>query len=481
MNNNPLASVIRDAYIKDVLSKPEAADNNDCTQNTIENILRNKRICRFENAINRFLTNCGQEPVKTNSMAADEKNLLMFALLISGYIRDAQDALSNLSLSQACDPDLIDLYRAASKYSVESSGKIKDSKYRFTEQYDYKFWKVINDSNLTNAQFMADGFSVDPKRHNLFVAMPFHINPTQEELQKWSNMYLNQALDNKEVFNSQVDVYMSHFPIETPRCDKFALSLKTMRAPSSYYEVIDMDFVKKNWANFLGQDLKFDENNKCIAGTPYDAETFKANCKNITILGYCSAVAHSHRMINAFERLSRQFYSAETTAEALKNIFVVSYAFLPAQKESKYSGVHFMSNFADDNLRKEPFVKMFNPELYEQVKYRQGDGSQARVTQMPDGRNYVIALNLPEDFGIWKNGEKHPFPYLENGHHMGIVTEKNENQAMNYTTERFINVLENASLGRRGREVFNVRENMYQNRGLFFMQAYLAQKSLGKR
>ena len=102
-------------------------------------------------------------------------------------------------------------------------------------------------------------------------------------------------------------------------------------------------------------------------------------------------------MINAFERLSRQFYSAETTAEALKNIFVVSYAFLPAQKESKYSGVHFMSNFADDNLRKEPFVKMFNPELYEQVKYRQGDGSQARVTQMPDGRNYVVALNLPED------------------------------------------------------------------------------------
>ena len=64
---------------------------------------------------------------------------------------------------------------------------------------------------------------------------------------------------------------------------------------------------------------------------------------------------------------------------------------------------------------------------------------------------------------------------------MGIVTEKNENQAMNYTTERFINVLENASLGRRGREVFNVRENLYQNRELFFMQAYLAQKALGKK
>ncbi len=460
MNNNPIAAVIRNAYIKNVLSKPIDKDNADATKNTIANILRNKRISLFENAINSFLTKSGQAPVSGSSQFADEKNLLTFSLQLSGYIRDAQKALSNLSNSQACDPDLIDLYRAAAKYSVSCNGKIKDSKYIFTEHCDYKFWKIINRNTLADAEFIADGFTINPRRRNLFISMPFHITPSQPELQKWSSKYLNQVLDRHDIFGSKVDVYLSHFPIEQPRGEKLALSLETVRSPQDYFETADMEFVKNNWTNFLGKDIKLDADNQIISGKPHSPETFKNNCGNITILGYCAGVAHAHRWINAFEHLAEQIYDKKTVSDALKNIFVVSYAFLPAQKENKYSGAHFMSNFAEDSSRKEPFIKMFNPELYEQSKYIPNNQQQARITIMPDKRNYVIALNLPENFAVWDNGEKHVLPDLENGHHMGIITQKNANSVFNYPLQQFSTVLENASLGSRGKAIFNKRNTL---------------------
>ena len=485
MNNNPIASAIRNAFIKQVLSQPLSEKRETFARNSFENILRNKRICLFENAINRFLTNSGQRPVSGSNQFADEKNLLTFSLQLSGYIRDAQKALNNLSNAHACDPDLIALYKAAAKYSADCSGKIPGTKYVFKEHCDYKFWKIQNNDTLVNASFHRHGFNINPQKHNLFLSMPFHIKNTQEELQNWSSKFLGKSLDNKTVFGSLVDVYLVHFPIEQPRGEKFSLSLETIRSPQNYFEDADIRFVQKYWNKFLGKGIKFDKDNKIIKGTPFSNETFKQNCRNITILGYCAGVAHSHRWINAFSHLASQLYNKETTQEALKNIFVISYAFLPIQKENKYSGAHFMSNFANDTLRKEPFIKMFNPELYEQCKYQSNLDAPARITIMPDNRNYIIALNLPENFAIYDNNHnKQNLPNLENGHHMGVITNHNANSLSDYPFRQFTTVLENASLGRRGLEVFNKRENnqsLHYRKNIAVVSIYTPQKQFSQR
>ncbi len=464
MNNNPLAAAIRNAFIHNVLNKPLEQEKEDFSKNSIENIIRNKRICLFEKAINRFLINSGQKPVSGTSQFADEKNLLTFSLQLSGYIRDAQKALDKLTSAQACDPDLIKLYQAAAKYSADCSGRIKGSKYVFKEHCDYLFWKINNTDKLSNAEFISENIYINPQRKNLIISMPFHINGTQEELQNWSTKFLNDTLDNKQVFGSQVDVYMAHFPIEQPRGEKFALSLTTIRNPENHFEDVDMKFVKQHLLHFIGQDIRLDKHNHVIEGQAFDSETFKKNCK-ITFLDYCAGGAHVHRWINAFSHVASQLYDAKTTQEALANMFVISHAFLPIQKESKYSGAHFMSSFANDKMRKEPFIKMFNPELYEQTKYRPDTSAPARITIMPDNRNYVIALNLPEDFAVYdEHHNKQSLPDLENGHHMAVITKKNANSLSNYPYQQFITVLENASLGQRGLNVFNHRDNISAQR-----------------
>lgn len=461
MNNNPLAAAVRNAFIVNVLNKPLEQKPSEISRNSIANILRNKRICLFEQAINRFLVNCGQKPVHCSSQFADEKNLLTFSLQLSGYIRDAQKALDKLTSAQACDSDLIDLYHAAAKYSADCSGRIKGSKYVFREHCDYQFWKINNTDTLANAEFIKDGGRVNPEHRNLIISMPFHINGTQQELQKWSSKFLNDTLDNKQIFGTAVDVYLAHFPIEQPRGEKFALSLATIRNPQNHFTEVDMRFVQQHLLHFIGKDIIIDKQNRITSGKPFDNKTFKKNCQ-ITFLDYCAGGAHVHRWVNAFSHIASQLYDKDTTEDALKNMFVISHAFLPIQKESKYSGAHFMSNYADDTMRKEPFIKMFNPELYEQSKYRSGKNTSARISLMPDNRNYIIALNLPENFAVYDDkGCKQPLPDIENGHHMAVITKKNANSSDNYPYRQFTTVLENASLGYRGLDVFKRRISIY--------------------
>ena len=79
MNNNPLAKVIRNAFIINVANK-ETSEDTSYSTNTIGNILRHKRITIFEKSINRFFISSGLPPVKRLSQFVDEKNLLTFSL-----------------------------------------------------------------------------------------------------------------------------------------------------------------------------------------------------------------------------------------------------------------------------------------------------------------------------------------------------------------------------------------------------------------
>lgn len=467
MNTNPLAEVIRTAFINNVTIPSEANPQLSEPSSVKEAALRNKRITLFTKEIENFLKSSGAAPLPETPYI-NEHNLLTFSLQLSGYIRDAQEALSVLTLKQAHDPNLIRLYSAAAKYSVDYTKSAKDCKYKFEEHQDYCFWKVQNPTSINEAKFNNYGFVVNPTRKNIFLSMPFHIKQTQEDLQKWTSKFMQSSLDDKRVFNSDIDVYLAHFPIEQPRGEKFALSLTTIQNPETYFTETDMKFVQKNFSCFLGKDIKYDDQNRIISGKPFTSEEFKENCNNITIVSYCAGTLHAHRWVNALSTLASQIYDEKTTKDALKNIFVISYASLPIQNETKYSGVHFMSNFADDNGRKEPFIKMFNPELYEKCKYLPSE-SPARISIMPDGRNCIVALKLPEQFqGIDMNGNKGSLPDIENGHHMALATMPNADIFNNHAFTIYQTVLKNAAQGKRGNEVFKQAPHKDQ-RNIIFM------------
>ena len=101
---------------------------------------------------------------------------------------------------------------------------------------------------------------------------------------------------------------------------------------------------------------------------------------------------------------------------------------------------------------------MFNPKLYERVKYRPIDYP-AHISLLPDGRNYIVSLEVPENFKIkTANGKEQFLPDIENGHHMGLVTQTPVNSNNTYPQIFFKTVLENAALGKRGTEVFQLTQ-----------------------
>ena len=147
MNNNPLAEVIRSAYISNIINAPRQQ------QATICSPFQQKRIQRFEKALNTFLTRCGQESVPAVPNNIDEKRLLTYSLQISGYLRDAQDIFDKLSAKDIIDPNLIAFFEETSKYSVACNGQIQGSDYVFHEHCPYKFWKIRLSDKLKYSKF----------------------------------------------------------------------------------------------------------------------------------------------------------------------------------------------------------------------------------------------------------------------------------------------------------------------------------------
>ena len=455
MKNNPLAKPIKQVFENNIINTAYYFPSME--NNSAESLQKKQRINKFVTAINEFFIKSGLTPCDTTNLELDEKKLIHFALQLSGYIRDAQKELDDLKNQFARDEDLIKLYQASAHYTVACSGKVPGNKYVFEENKDYCFWKIEDPQKLHASKYTAiqDNIAVKPC---LIMSMPFHIKPTQDEVQKWSYLYMHDAFRNKNIFGSAVDVYLAHFPIEQPRGEKFSLALQTMKNPQEFYADTDMRFVTRHLSSFIGENLQFDEAYNIIGGKAHSPEEFKQNMSKITIVGYCAGTHHSHRWINAVEHLAKQLYKEKDIKEALSNVFVITYAALPILKENKYSGAHFMSNFENDKMKKEPFIKMFSPETYEKVKYIK-DEAPARITTMPDKRNFIIAHKLAPSLEIIdKNSSIITIPNPENGHHIGFITTPNLNAEDNFPSYQFRTVLENAALGKRGIQVFDVRE-----------------------
>lgn len=458
MQNNPLAKTIHKIFEKDIVKSSCQFENYAQYKNSIESIKKFKRIKRFTTAINHLFYNNGLPCFNTDNLMIDEKKLINFALQISGYIRDDQVGLDKLKNSHAREEDIINLYKASANYTVACTNQVQNNKYIFKHHKNYNFWKIENPQDLQNSAYSPIETQLDPQHKHLILSMPFHIKTNQTELQNWCYKYMHNIFEDAEIFGSKVNVSLAHFPIEQPRGEKFALSLQTMNQNNDYYDRVDAKFVKDNLSSFIGKELRFDDQMNVIGGEKYSAQEFQENCRNLTILGYCAGTAHSHRWINTIEKVAKQLYTQEETAKAMSNIFVLSYAFLPFQKQNSYSGAHFMSNYANDSHRKEPFIKMFNPELYEQVKYTP-TVSPARIVTMPDQRNFIIAHRLAEKFNIIENNKKIvELANQENGHHISLITTPNLTSKDNFPYQQFRTILENASLGKRSTHIFDHRD-----------------------
>ena len=454
MKNNPLAKVIHTMFECDVVRHACYLPNNPKK--------REDRVKRYLTEINVFFYKSGLPPIDFSSLEIDENKLIYFGLQLNKYIRDSQKELSDLRRCYANDEDLVRLYRASAQYAVSCTGKVKGNKFLFSEYHPYYFWKVEKPSDLLKSEY-SKAQKPDPERKCLILSMPYNIKVNQTELQKWTYNNIHDLLDDSNIFGSKVDVYVAHFSIDQPRSEKFYLALNTAKNNLDFITPEDKTFVKEHLSSFLGKDLVINENSQVISGTPHKPEDFKRYMGNINVLTYCGGFYSAHRWTNEMEKIALQLYSKEDVKEALKNIFMINYASLPLRERNKYSGVYFMSNYAQDEGRREPYLKMFRPQLYEQVKYKENN-LPARITIMPDQHSYVVAFKLAEDLSIIHNKEEiRHIDNQENGHYISFATAPNLASNDNFPYHQFKTVLENCALGKRGIHVFDVRRSQNIN------------------
>ena len=444
MIDNPFAKVFRKAFETDILGTAIY---------TPTQILNTEpRVKTFLNSLNRFLRSSGQAPILYQKYLMDEHKIFEYALFLRGYMRDSQKILADLKQQYATDNELIKLFEASSEYVVSCNNRLNNKKI-FDNNVSYHTWKMDLSDGLQKAAYTPTD-SIDKSRHNLFLFMPFRLKDNEQTLNTWMFKNMRQSLDNRDIFSDKVDTYVVFYPIQKSRCSNITSLLKTLRQSDSFYEPEDFAFMKQYWADFIAKDLKFDENGKVISAQKYTPEKLKANFGNITIFSYCAGTANAHRSLNVLYETTEQIYGEKIAQEAMKNVFVTSYGFLPPQEKLRYSGVHFYTNAVNDENHLEPFVNLNNHPLYKMTKCRQQDGS-ARISIMPDKQNCVIALKLSEKNVRLNNGEPEVFNDSEYGHNLNNVNAHNLASKDDYSYNIFKSVLENSSIGIRGRKVLS--------------------------
>ncbi len=448
MKNNPFAKVFRQAFEKDILSTaiyiPDVSD-----RPTIE-----PRVSKFLNTLNNFLHTSGVAPILYQKYIIDEKKLLEYALFLRGYMRDAQSILSQLNPQHATDDNMISLFNASSEYVVSCNRQFGNKK-TFDNNVDYRLWKLHANNTEGETKYTTVVDKINPSKHNMFLFMPFRIKENEHELKKWVFTNMQNTLNNRQIFGKDVDVYVNFFPIQKSRSSNVYSLLKTLKEAETYYEDTDLQFVKKYWLDFIGKNITLDKNGFVTSGELYDEEKLQNEFSNISIFAYCSGAANAHRCLNALYSITSQMYDISTTKKAMQHIGVMTYGFLPIQQYSLYSGIHFYTNAANDTNRHEPFVNLNNHLLYEKTKCNDATNP-AKYSVMPDGRNFVISLKLPENMSIWKDDQATSFQDKEYGHSILFITKPNILDSENYSYKLFRNTLENFSLGKRGIEALSI-------------------------
>ena len=453
MKDNPYAKVFRESFYHDVLGDMIYAPT--CKhQHPV-------RVEKFMDEFNKFLKTAGHPEVPYKDYILNEEKLIDYALFMRCYMRDAQEVLSNLQPKYATDPDLIDLFQAASNYLVSGSHSLNQKKI-FDNNVSYRTWKIDLSEGFERAAYQKAAENIDPSRRSLYLFMPFRVKDDEKQLKIWTYNNMRQTLCNTEIFGPQVDAYVVNFPIQKSRTSTVVSLLKTLQNSEEYYEDKDMEFVKKYWLDYIGKNVKIDAEGKVISGELYSAEQVKENFNNITIFSYCAGTANAHRSLNALSDITCQLYGEQTTKEAMENVFVCSYGFLPPRSHLPYSGVHFYTNAVPDTNCREPFANLNNHTLYEKTKCLT-PSDRARYTQMPDGRNFVVALQMPKKLTIMQDGEFQDVFDGEFGHNLANVNTPNFQDVDNFAYNLFKTVIEKSSMGIRGKEVLSLPDTATNN------------------
>ena len=455
MKDNPFAPIFRDAFYKDVLQGS--------IYTPAQNTEHPARVKAFMRHLNRFISTAGQAPIMYPKYAFDEHKLFEYALFLRGYMRDSQNVLAHLEQKHAIDKDLIALFKASSEYVVACNGKIGDKR-TFDNSVGYKVWQTDLSRGLQNAEYTPLKSEISVRRHNLFLFMPFRVKGTEEMLGKWMYMNMRQSLDGAD-FRDNVDTYVVHYPIQKSRSSNITSVLKTLRFNDTFYENEDISFVKSHWLPFIAKNIELNEQNKVVSAEAYSAEKLADNFRNITIFSYCAGTANAHRCLNVLHDLTRQIYGEDTANAALQNVFVNSYGFLPVRNNLRYAGVHFYTNALNDDNRREPFVNLNNHTLYEKTKVIPAQAP-ARLSLLPDGRNYILALKLPEKLAFMQDGQIQELSDGEFGHNMANISTPNLYDGDNYAHNIFKTILTNSSLGKRGADVLQLPPHANPNNQL---------------
>ena len=345
------------------------------------------------------------------------------------------------------------MFKASGEYVVACNGKVGDKR-TFDNNVDYKVWKADLSQGLQKATYRTFAKTPSAQRHNLFLFMPFRVQSTQEMLGKWLYTNMRQSLDD-EIFKNQVDIDVIHYPIQKSRSSNITSVLKTLRFNDTFYEAEDMAFVKQQWLPFVAQNIEL---NKVLSADKYSSEQLFNNFRSITIFSYCAGTANAHRCLNVLYDITRQIYGDKTAENAMHNVFVNSYGFLPVRQNLHYAGVHFYTNAINDDNRREPFVNLNNHTLYEKTKAVDAQVP-ARLSLLPDGRNYILAMKLSPKIAFMQDSQIMELQDAEFGHNMTNISTPNLYDKDNYAYNTFKNILKNSSLGKRGADVLNLSKS----------------------
>ena len=445
MKNNPFAKVFKDAFQEDVLDKSLIVLKN-------EEKHRPERLNKFIGSLNKFLISCEEPPVNTSKHIINELNVIEYANFLRGYMRNSQDILNNIKNKFTYDDDLIKLFNKASNYLVACNNKVEGNHKIFSNDVGYKLWKFENKKSLENATFETCDYKANPNKKNLFMLMPFRIKNDEDTLKRMFFNNMRQSLDNQNF--EDVDKYVAFFPIEKSRASKVYSTLKTIKNPDTYTEKADIDFVKKHFIDFIAKDVKLDKDSNITSATNYSEKQLINNFKNITIFGYCASSADAHRCSTVIKKMTTELYGEKTANKAIKELCILNYGFLPIQKKPSYSSVYFISNLSNDTNKVEPFAKLNNPELYDKVKYRQNN-LPAKITCINQNSSYIVAFKLAENNIIVENNKLKDFNDAEFGHNPINITTQNI-LSDNFAQTQFRTVLQNATLGKRGIDMFSI-------------------------
>lgn len=399
MQNNPFAKLFYDKFQEEVLNK--------CIYyGEKETIPLGRLEARFIDRFNIFLNRCGQQEVDVSHHKISDQKLASFCSSLRFYmIRNAQN-MPNLTSEFSHDKDLISLFDSSAQYLINRSRYYRLQGKRvpqLSDIYDYSVWKVTFQDERSHVKIIPSKIAPRPDGPTLFIFDPNRSPENERIVQKLFRHDMQDLFHGKK--HEGLKTYFIHLPVSYPEEIAAANVLTTIRYPDQYTQA-DMTFAQQRWGNFLGKNLKYNEDDEIISGYRYEDPYFIENMKNLNIFGYCAAAMDAHRCLKAFKSLAEQIYEPDTVKKGLKNVKMMAYAMAPLEKDNDYTGIYFISNDVSNPNNPEHVMLTNYPELYQAIHVTQQDLKNAvsKVTETPSGDLIIASPMPPNSFQIDKEG-----------------------------------------------------------------------------